>query len=198
MYNGDIEKLISCFSRLPGFGYRMATRVVLHLLKKKHTVMSSFVKLLANVYENSKVCEVCGNVDVKPVCSICLNNKRDDSTICIVTDVADLWSIEKIGFFRGRYHVLGNKLSAIDGITPEDLSIAKLYERIKSSSSINEVIIAMSADIDGQTTMFFVKDKIKDLNIKITTLSHGVPIGSELESLDDGTIIAAFNHRRDI
>jgi recombination protein RecR len=198
MPNGDIEKLINYFSRLPGLGHRLATRIVLHLLKKKHTVMDAFIKSLVSVYENSKICEVCGNADVTSICSICSNHKRDCSVVCVVADVADLWSIERIGFFRGQYHVLGNKLSAIDGITPEDLSIAKLYERIESSDKIKEVIIAMSADIDGQTTMFFVKDKIKDLNVKITTLSHGVPIGSEIEGLDDGTIIAAFNQRRDV
>jgi recombination protein RecR len=179
-------------------GYRSAVRIVVYLLRKKHSVMEYFIKTLESVYENSKICEVCGNVDVADKCSICSDLKRDGSTICVVADISDLWSIEKAGFYRGRYHVLGNKLSAINGVMPEDLNIDRLYNRIKSSKEIREVIIALSADIDGQTTVFFVNDKIKDLGVKITTLSQGIPIGSELEYLDDGTIIAAFNQRRDV
>lgn len=195
MSSEDIEKLISQFSRFPGMGSRSALRSVIYLLKKKETVMSSFIKNLEAVYLNSKVCKICGNIDNTSPCHICSDKKRDNSTICVVADISDLWSIERAGFYRGLYHVLGNKLSAINGISPKDLNITNLIDRL---SNVKEVVIAMSADLDGQTTMFFINDKIKHLNLKITTLSHGVPIGSELEYLDDGTIIAAFNQRRDI
>lgn len=195
MSSEDIEKLISQFSRFPGMGSRSALRSVIYLLKKKETVMSSFIKNLEAVYLNSKVCKICGNIDNTSPCHICSDKKRDNSTICVVADISDLWSIERAGFYRGLYHVLGNKLSAINGISPEDLNITSLIDRL---SNVKEVVIAMSADLDGQTTIFFINDKIKHLNLKITTLSHGVPIGSELEYLDDGTIIAAFNQRRDI
>ncbi|MDR1390767.1 MAG: recombination mediator RecR [Holosporales bacterium] len=198
MPTGNIEKLVSCFSRFPGMGNRAALRIVLHLLKKKQTVMGSFMKVLQDVYDNSKICEICGNFDFKTPCSICSDNKREDSVICVVADISDLWSIEQADFFRGKYHLLGNKLSAINGITPDDLNIEGLYNRIKSLNKIEEIIIATSADLDGQTTVFFINDKIKDLGVKITTLSHGVPIGSELEYLDNGTIIAAFSQRRNV
>lgn len=195
MPSGDIEKLISQFSRFPGMGSRSALRSVIYLLKRKETVMASFIKNLESVYSNSKICEICGNIDSISPCHICCDTKRDIGTICVVADISDLWSIERAGFYKGLYHVLGNKLSAINGVSPENLNIDSLIKRL---SNVNEVIIAMSADLDGQTTMFFINDKIRDFGLKITTLSHGVPIGSELEYLDDGTIIAAFNQRRDI
>jgi recombination protein RecR len=183
-------------------GFRSAMRVVVHLLKRRNTVMDHLIKSLFDVFENATECEICGNMDVKPVCFVCSDKKRDFSTLCVVSDIADLWAIERTGFYRGRYHVLGGKLSAIDGVRPEDLDIERLCGRISDSAKnpdddeiIREVIIAMSADLDGQTTMFFVKDKMKELNIKITTLSHGVPIGSDLEGLDEGTLIAAFKNR---
>jgi recombination protein RecR len=176
-------------------------RIVVHLLKRRDTVMNHLIKSLIDVFENAKECEICGNIDIKPVCFVCSDKKRDFSTLCVVSDISDLWAIERTGFYRGRYHVLGGKLSAIDGVRPEDLDIARLCGRVSESTTksedgeIREVIIAMSADLDGQTTMFFVKDKLKELDVKITTLSHGVPIGSDLEGLDEGTLIAAFKHR---
>ncbi|MDR1233822.1 MAG: recombination mediator RecR [Holosporales bacterium] len=202
---GEIDKLVSCIGRLPGIGIRSAVRIVVHLLRRRDSVMVYLIRSLTNVYEKSKKCEVCGNIDVKSPCFVCSDRKRDDNTICIVSDVSDLWAIERAGFYRGRYHVLGGKLSAFDGIRPEDVDIDKLKRRIIGQVSgsgevkgISEVIIAMSADLDGQTTMFFVKDKIKELSVKVTTLSNGVPIGSDIEGLDDGTIIAAFKQRHDI
>ena len=158
--------------------------------------MTAVMNSLRDVYDNSKICDICGNIDTSTPCSICSDYKRDPSTICVVADIADLWSIERAGFYNGKYHVLGNKLSAVEGITPDDININGLYERIKNSADIKEIIIALSADLDGQTTLFFIKDKIDDLGVKITTLSHGVPIGSELEYLDNGTIVAAFSQRR--
>ncbi|MDR3224650.1 MAG: recombination mediator RecR [Holosporales bacterium] len=198
MSSREIDKLISCISRLPGMGYRSAVRIVVYMLKRKNVVMEYLLKVMEVVYRNSKTCEICGNVDVVSPCSICSNLKRDSSTICVVSDISDLWSVERSGFYKGKYHILGGKLSAVEGIRPEDLSIDALYGRIKSSDEIREIIMAMSADLDGQTTMFFVNNRIKELGVKITTLANGVPVGGELEYLDDGTIIAAFNQRRNV
>ena len=192
--NGEIERLVSYFSRLPGMGSRSALRMVIHLLRYKETVLHPILNSLQNVYDNLKICDICGNIDTKMPCSICSDTKRDVSTICVVADISDLWTIERAGFYNGIYHVLGNKLSAIEGITPDDINITGLYDRIVNNK-VDEVIIALSADLDGQTTLFFVKDRIGDLGVKITTLSHGVPIGSDLEYLDNSTILAAFSQR---
>lgn len=194
---GEIERLVSYFSRLPGMGGRSALRTVVHLLRYKETVLKPIMCSLRNVYENLKICEICGNIDTKEPCNICSDIKRDASTICVVADISDLWTIERAGFYNGIYHVLGNKLSAIDGITPDDINITGLYKRIVDSK-VDEVIIALNADLDGQTTLFFVKDKISNLSIKITTLSHGIPIGSDLEYLDNSTILAAFSQRHSV
>ncbi len=196
--NGEIEKLVTYFSRLPGMGSRSALRIVLHLLKRKNTVLRSIIDSLQTVYDSAKVCDICGNIDVVTPCSICKDTRRDESVICVVADISDLWTIERAGFYTGKYHVLGNKLSAIEGITPDDINISGLYRRLTQGNSATEVIIALSADLDGQTTLFFVKDKIEKLGIKITTLSQGVPIGSDLEYLDNGTIFAAFSQRHSI
>lgn len=195
--NGEIERLVSYFSRLPGMGSRSALRTVVHLLRYKESVLKPIMCSLRNVYENLKICEICGNIDTKEPCNICSDIKRDASTICVVADISDLWTIERAGFYNGVYHVLGNKLSAIEGITPDDINIGGLYKRIVNSK-VDEVIIALNADLDGQTTLFFVKDRISDLSIKITTLSHGIPIGSDLEYLDNGTLLAAFSQRHSV
>lgn len=197
MPSSEIERLISIIGRLPGMGGRSASRVVIHLLKRKHTVMENLIVTLSDVYKKSIKCEVCNNIDLKSPCSICSNHRRDDSIICVVSSISDLWSIERAGFYKGLYHVIGGKLSAIDGVTPSDLDIVNLKRRI-INEGIKEVIIAMSADIDGQTTMFFIKDNIKETKVKITTLSHGMPVGGEFDYLDDGTIVAAFAERKDI
>jgi recombination protein RecR len=161
--------------------------------------MEYFLKSLTSVYEDSKVCSICGNIDVRETCQICADHKRDNSILCVVADISDLWSIERAEFFHGKYHVLGGKLSSINGVMPEDLSVDRLCSRIKASNGeIQEIIIAMSADLDGQTTTFFVNDKIKELGVKTTTLAHGIPVSSDLEYLDDGTIITAFDQRKDI
>lgn len=195
--NGEIERLVSYFSRLPGMGGRSALRLVIHLLRYKETVLHPILTSLQNVYENLKICEICGNIDTRMPCNICSDNKRDSSTICVVADISDLWTIERAGFYNGMYHVLGNKLSAIEGVTPDDININGLYDRILNNK-IDEVIIALNADLDGQTTLFFVKDRIGELGVKITTLSHGVPIGSDLEYLDNSTILAAFSQRHPV
>lgn len=197
MPDRKIETLIYRLSRLPGMGSRSAVRVLVCLLKKKETVMRSLIDSLVDVFENTKVCEICNNIDVLSPCSICSDRKRDEKTICVVCDIADLWTIERAGFFRGKYHILGGKLSAVMGMTPDDLDIAGLCRRI-TDEKIEEVIIAMSADIDGKTTIFYINEQIKNLNVKVTMLSHGVPIGGELENLDNGTLIAAFDQRKGI
>lgn len=197
MPSSEIDRLVGMIGRLPGMGGRSASRVVVHLLKRKHTVMDNLISTLSDVYKRAIQCGVCHNVDLKSPCSVCSDQKRDKSTICVVATISDLWSIERAGFYRGVYHVIGGKLSAIDGVMPSDLDIDNLKRRI-SKEEINEVIIAMSADIDGQTTMFFIKDSIKDTNVKITTLSHGMPVGGEFDYLDDGTIVAAFAERKGV
>lgn len=194
---GEIGRLITIISRLPGMGNRSANRIVVHLLKKRNTVLESLIRSLSSVHADAKVCQICNNIDISSPCSICLDHKRDSDTLCVISDISDLWSIERAGGYRGKYHVLGGKLSAVEGIRPCDLNIDTLSNRIEKEA-IKEVIIAMSADLDGQTTMFFIHDIVKSFGIKITTLAHGVPVGGELDYLDDGTIITAFNQRREI
>jgi recombination protein RecR len=160
--------------------------------------MASLMRSLSDVHDGSAVCELCGNIDDMSPCSICSDNRRDGSALCVVCDISDLWAIEKSGVFKGSYHVLGGKLSALDGITPESLSVGPLRERIRKNNDICEIIFAMSADMDGQTTMFFVKDRIEEFGLKMTTLSHGIPTGGDLDYLDDGTIITAFKQRHSL
>lgn len=198
MSSRDIEKLTSHIARLPGMGARLAGRVVVHLLRRKHTVMSNLISSLNDVYKNTKVCSLCNNIDTQSPCSICSDLKRDKEKICVVSDLTDLWAIERTRSYRGLYFVLGGKLSPINGISPEDIDIEKLIKMIQLCN-VNEVIIAMNADIDGQTTLFFINEKLGQLKgLTITTLSHGVPVGGELEYLDDGTISMALKQRRQI
>ncbi|MBQ8651489.1 MAG: recombination protein RecR [Alphaproteobacteria bacterium] len=197
MQEGDIERLTTSIARLPGMGTRSANRLVLHLLRNKNSIFRKVIEDLQVVYQNTSVCSICGNIDTLSPCSICQDKKRDKKTICVVSDVTDVWSIERASFYRGLYHVIGGKLSAIDGVTPADLNVDQLRERIETTE-VDEVIIAMSADIDGQTTMHFINNAIKDIDINITTLACGMPIGGELENLDDGTIMTAFNQRKGI
>lgn len=178
-------------------GERSAHKIVVHLLNRKNTVMENLLLTLTDVYKKSTTCRICNNICTSPICDICSDQKRDKSIICVVASISDLWFIERAGFYGGVYHVLGGKLSAVEGVRPEDLDIQKLKQRI-AEEIVAEVIIAMSADIDGQTTMFFVKDYIKNAPVKITTLSHGMPIGGDFDYLDEGTIIAAFSNRRDL
>ena len=197
MPSGELNKLISIISKLPGLGNRSAARIVVYLLNRKNTIMEQLVSSIVNVFKEVKICKFCNNIDTHSPCSICSDVKRDKHVICVVADVSDLWAIERSGVFKGKYHVLGGKLSAMSGIKPDDLDIIGLYDKVKNDN-VEEVIIAMSADMDGQTTMFFINEKLKDLKTKVKTLSHGIPIGGELENLDDGTIIAAFSQRRDV
>ncbi len=197
MFGQEIEKLIKLTAKLPALGSRSARRVVLYLLKKKETVLLPLIESLQEVAANIKTCEVCGNYDTISPCSLCGSEKRDRSTICVVQDMADLWAMERVGFYRGLYHVLGGVLSALDGISPEDLNVEKLLVRLKKGET-KEVILALPATIDGQITSHYLVSRLKDSNVKITTLAQGIPVGAELDYMDEGTIQLAINSRKEM
>lgn len=192
-----IEALIDLMSRLPGLGPRSARRAVLALLKKRAGLMAPLAQAMATVALNARDCRLCGNIGTEDVCPICSDPRRATGEICVVQDVADLWAMERGGAFRGRYHVLGGTLSALDAIGPEELRIPDLLARV-SLEGIAEVILALNATVDGQTTAHYIADALAPLNVQITTLAQGVPIGGELDYLDDGTIGAALRARRRI
>jgi recombination protein RecR len=191
----EIETLIATMARLPGLGPRSARRVVLHLIRKRAGQMAQLVSLMANVAENARECLVCGNITQSDICPICEDPARATGEICVVTDVADLWALERGRAFRGRYHVLGGSLSALDEIGPEDLRIPQLIARI-SDENISEVILALSATVEGQTTAHYIAEALTPTAVTVTGLAQGVPIGGELDYLDDGTITAALRARR--
>ena len=184
-----IEQLIKLIARFPSLGSRSARRIVLHLLKKKEILIPQLITALQDVYENIKVCEICGNYDTENPCSICRSAARDTGLLCVVQDISDLWALERGGLYKGRYHVLGGVLSAIEGITPEDLNIDKLVKRIETEA-ISEIILALPATVDGQM--------LKDKNIKISSLAQGIPVGGELDYMDDGTIKLALDLRKQL
>ncbi len=193
---GLLDQLIKTFSKLPGLGPRSGRRVALHLLKNKRQSMVDLADLIKLVAEEIKACNTCGNLDVKSPCSICASTLRDSELICVVEDVSDLWAIERGNIFKGTYHVLGGTLSAIDGRTPDTLNFDNLVKRI-SRSNVREVIIATNSTLDGQTTGFYVADLLKPFNIKASRLAHGIPIGAELDYLDEGTLSHALKMRLD-
>ena len=188
----EIERLIQLLSKLPGLGPRSARRAALALLKKRDTLLEPLADSLREAADAILTCEVCGNLDTQSPCAICSDTRRDPHILCVVEDVADLWALERAGVFRGRYHVLGGALSALDGVTPERLNVAKLLERVKQD--VDEVILAMNATVEGQTTAHYLMDLLGDM--KVTRLAHGVPVGGELDYLDEGTLSAAFKARR--
>ena len=192
-----LEKLIKKVSRLPGLGPRSSRRVVLHLLKNKEKYLLPLINDLSQVADNIKSCNECGNLDQDDVCEICKNPLRKNNLICVVETVADLWALESTQVYEGKYHILGGVLSAIDGINPEQLNINSLESRLKKQIC-TEVIIAISATLDGQTTAHYIADRLNTFNIKITRLAHGVPIGGELDFLDDGTIAQALKARNEM
>ncbi|MDA0763451.1 MAG: recombination mediator RecR [Proteobacteria bacterium] len=192
-----LEKLIKKVSRLPGLGPRSSRRVVLHLLKNKEKYLLPLINDLSQVADNIKSCIECGNLDQDEVCEICKNPLRKNNLICVVETVADLWALERTQVYDGKYHILGGVLSAIDGINPEQLNINSLESRLKKQNC-TEVIIAISATLDGQTTAHYIADRLNTFNIKITRLAHGVPIGGELDFLDDGTIAQALKARNEM
>ena len=193
----EILRLIELISRLPGLGPRSARRVDLFLLKRRDTLLKPLADALAEAGEKIERCKVCGNFDTVQPCAVCQAGGRDDALVCVVEDVPDLWALERGGAFRGRYHVLGGVLSAIDGITPDDLNIPSLVTRV-DAGGIREVILALNATVDGQTTAHYVAELLEGKGVSVTRLAHGVPVGGELDHLDDGTLAAALRSRRDI
>ncbi|WP_374391138.1 recombination mediator RecR [Tabrizicola sp.] len=190
-----IEALIELMARLPGLGPRSARRAVLVLLKKRAQLMAPLAQALAEVALAAKDCRICGNISTAEVCGICADPARATGEICVVEDVADLWAMERGQAFRGRYHVLGGTLSALDAIGPEELGIPRLVARV-AGEGIREVILALNVTVDGQTTAHYIADALSGAGAQITTLAQGVPIGGELDYLDDGTIGAALRARR--
>ena len=195
MAQGDIEKLIALMAKLPGLGPRSARRAALHLLKKRETLMQPLARALEETAAAVRICSRCGSLDTVDPCAICADPKRDRSVICVVEEVGDLWAMERSAYFRGLYHVLGGRLSALDGVGPDDLRIAGLVARA-ADPDVKELIIATSATVDGQTTAHYLQDRLAGSDVALTRLAHGVPVGGELDFLDDGTIMAALNARR--
>jgi len=194
MVSEEIEQLISLLAKMPGLGPRSARRAALNLIKRKETLMQPLAKAMAATAEQIKTCSVCGNLDTRDPCKLCNDPRRDPSIICVVEDVADLWALERTVAFRGHYHVLGGTLSALDGVSPDDLRIPQLVERA-NVGGIKEVILATNATVDGQTTAHYIADRLEEKGIAVSGLAHGVPVGGELDYLDDGTISAALKAR---
>jgi recombination protein RecR len=195
MNGTEIERLIQLLARLPGLGPRSARRVALHLLKKRETLMQPLSGALADAARAIRPCTSCGNLDTVDPCSICSDTRRDAGLICVVEDVGDLWAMERGKIFQGRYHVLGGTLSALDGVGPDELNIASLIRRV-SQGDVREVIVATNATVDGQTTAHYLAERLADSKVPLTRLAHGVPVGGELDWLDDGTLATALKARR--
>lgn len=197
MAGKDIEILIKQIAKLPSLGSRSARRIVLHLLNKRESSFMPLIDSLKKVFDEIKTCEVCGNFDTVSPCPICSSQSRDASVVCVVRDVADLWAMERVSLFKGKYHVLGGVLSAMEGVVPEDLNIESLAQRI-SSGEIKELILALPATIDGQITSHYIFSRFKEYDVKITTLAQGIPMGAELDYMDEGTIQLALNSRKSL
>lgn len=195
MIGSEIEQLMKLLARLPGFGPRSGRRAVLHLLKNRESLMLPLAKALARAADVIEECPQCHNMDTVKPCSICVAPGRDASSLCVVEDISDLWAIEKTGSFRGYYHVLGGTLSALDGIGPNDLSIPHLVNRVRGGL-VREVILALNATIDGQTTAHYISDSLAATGVRLTQLAHGVPIGGQIDYLDDGTLSTALKSRK--
>ena len=195
MNNSEIDNLISLLARLPGIGPRSARRMALNFLKKPESLMKPLAESLITTANSIVNCKICGNLDTEEICSICDDKRRDVSTIVVVEEIADLWALERASVHNGMYHVLGGTLSAIDGVGPEDLGINSLIERAKESE-VTEIILAMNATIDGQTTAYYITDQLNESGVKISSLAHGVPVGGELDYMDDGTLQTAIKSRQ--
>jgi recombination protein RecR len=191
----EIEALISLLSKVPGLGPRSARRAALQLLKKKDALMVPLAAALTDAAEKVRVCSNCGALDTQDPCALCSAHDRDDGLICVVAEVGDVWALERAGAFKGRYHVLGGVLSALDGVRPEDLRINKLMERA-ARPGVREIILALAATVDGQTTAHYLVERLHPLGVQVSRLAHGVPVGGELDLLDDGTLFAALQSRR--
>ena len=195
MSGSEIERLIQLLARLPGLGPRSARRAVLHLMKRRGSLMLPLADSLRRTAERMHDCSVCGNLDTGDPCAICRDPKRDRSQICVVEELGDLWAVERSGAFGGLYHVLGGTLSALDGRGPEDLRVGALATRAREAG-VTEVILALSATVDGQTTAHYIAEQFAGSGIAVSRLAHGVPVGGELDYLDDGTLTAALKARR--
>ncbi|MCJ8334217.1 MAG: recombination mediator RecR [Epibacterium sp.] len=192
----DIEHLIAMMAKLPGLGPRSARRAVLHMIRKRALVLTPLAESIGRVAETARECLNCGNVGTSDICGICADETRANGEICVVEDVSDLWAMERSGVFKGRYHVLGGTLSALDAVRPEDLRIPRLVDRV-AAEAVSEVILALNATIDGQTTAHYIADQLGG-QVRLTSLAQGVPVGGELDYLDDGTISAAMMARKEI
>ena len=197
MASTEIEQLIQLLAKLPGLGPRSARRAALHLIGRRESVMQPLARALAVASERIRVCGRCGNIDTSDPCAVCVDGRRDGAMICVVEQVADLWALERTHAYKGLYHVLGGTLSALDGIGPEDLRIVGLVDRARAPET-REVILALGATVDGQTTAHYVTERLADCGVIITRLAHGVPVGGELDYLDDGTLTAALKARRPV
>ena len=191
----EIERLIQTLAKLPGLGPRSARRAVLHLIKNRERLLGPLSAALAEAYDKVTLCGTCGNIDTSDPCALCTDVKRDRSVICVVEDAGDLWALERAGAWNGLYHVLGGTLSAIEGIRPEDLSIGALVDRA-AAEGVKEVVLAVNATVEGQATAHYIVDRLKAHGIGATHLAHGVPVGGELDYLDEGTLTQAMRQRR--
>jgi len=197
MHDAAVDRLIQHLGKLPGLGPRSARRVVLHLIKRRESLLQPLIRALQDDSEGIRVCRQCGNVDTVDPCTICNGPKRDKSVICVVEDVADLWALERTVAYKGHYHVLGGTLSALDGVGPEDLKLPQFIERARAEG-ITEVVLALSATVDGQTTAHYIAERLSDAGVNVTALAHGVPVGGELDYLDEGTLSTALRARRPV
>lgn len=197
MASPEIEALTQALARLPGLGPRSARRAVLHLLKKRESALEPLLSALAAVEDRLVTCATCGNIDTANPCAICADARRDDRALCVVEEVADLWALERSRLFPGRFHVLGGRLSALEGVRPEDLSIDHLVRRVEAGG-VDEVVLAMNATLEGQTTAHYIAERIERFPVRITQLAHGLPVGGELDYLDEGTLAQALRARRPV
>ncbi len=197
MASQEIEALAGALARLPGLGPRSARRAVLWLVKRRETALPQLAEALEAMRATLVECRICGNVDTRDPCAICADPRRDPRQLCVVEDVADLWALDRARLFTGRYHVLGGRLSALDGVRPEDLSIGPLLSRVEAGG-IDEVVLAMNATLEGQTTAHYLADRLEGLAVRITQLAHGLPVGGELDYLDEGTLAQALRARRPV
>ena len=197
MASHQIDALTQALARLPGLGPRSARRAVLHLMKKREGSLEPLLAALQSVADNLSTCSTCGNLDTKDPCAICIDLRRDDKSLCVVEEVADLWALDRSRLFPGRYHVLGGRLSALEGIRPEDLGIDKLIARV-AAGGIDEVVLAMNATLEGQTTAHYLAERLDKFPIRLTQLAHGLPVGGELDYLDEGTLAQALRARRPV
>lgn len=197
MASTEIEALVQQLARLPGLGPRSARRAVLHLMKKRESAFALLLAALQTVSERLVTCTICGNVDTQDPCAICADPRRDAQSLCVVEEVSDLWALDKSRLFPGKYHVLGGRLSALEGVRPQDLSIDALVARV-AAGGIDEVVLAMNATLEGQTTAHYLAERLEGYPVRLTQLAHGLPVGGELDYLDEGTLAQALRARRPV